>query len=83
MKARCLNPNDPRYRLYGAIGITICKKWQTNFSSFLEDMGYAPQENLELDRINNDGGYKPSNCRWTTRAVQVQNRGHNLVRRGI
>jgi hypothetical protein len=54
------------------IGVTICDRWQ-KFENFLEDMGERP-EGCSLDRIDSNGNYEPSNCRWATDAQQSQNR---------
>jgi hypothetical protein len=76
MKTRCLNRNCQRWKDYGGRGIKICKRW-SKFENFLKDMGKRPP-NRSLDRINNDGDYKPSNCRWATQRMQVLNqRGLN------
>lgn len=72
MKQRCLNPNNRYYKYYGGRGITICERWM-KFENFLEDMGERPKE-LSLDRIDNDGNYEPSNCKWSTRKEQQNNR---------
>jgi hypothetical protein len=71
MRDRCNNPNNLRYALYGGRGITICERWNS-FANFYADMG-EPPEGRSLDRINNDGNYEPSNCRWATQREQVHN----------
>ena len=75
MKARCHNKNDKAYLNYGGRGIKVCERWQgiNGFKRFMEDMGYRPK-GLTLDRIDNDGNYEPSNCRWVNRNQQVHNR---------
>lgn len=75
MKTRCLNPNEKCYPNYGGRGITVCERWQS-FETFLADMGEAPP-GATLDRINNDGNYDPSNCRWATLEVQLNNKRSN------
>lgn len=73
MKQRCLNPNNPKYDLYGGRGITVCERWLNSFENFLEDMGERPNE-TSIDRINNDGNYEPLNCKWSTIEEQNNNR---------
>jgi len=73
MKTRCLNKRTAYYSRYGGRGITICDRWVNSFENFLEDMGECP-EGMTLDRIDNSGNYEPNNCRWTTMALQSQNR---------
>jgi len=74
LRQRCKNPNDVRYSSYGGRGISVCAEWDT-FVPFLEwalNNGY--QEGLSIDRIDNDGDYEPSNCRWATPIQQMGNR---------
>ena len=82
MKKRCLNGNSRMYRYYGGRGIRVCERWQSppysGFANFLEDMGPRPDPSFTLDRINNDGDYEPSNCRWATRETQYENRSTTL-----
>lgn len=73
MKARCLNPRSTSYPRYGARGISICDEWldYETFNRWAVTHGYA--DGLELDRIDNDGPYCPSNCRWVTRSRNQRN----------
>ena len=73
MVKRCTNPKNWAWKYYGARGIRVCDRWRYSFSAFLEDMGERP-DGLTLDRIDNEGDYEPSNCRWATRKQQSQNR---------
>jgi len=75
MKTRTTNKNDPAYKNYGGRGIKLCPKWNT-FSNFLRDMGVCPA-GKEIDRIDNDKGYSPGNCRWTTRKQNQNNKRSN------
>ncbi len=79
---RCTNPRDKGYSNYGGRGITVCKRWR-KFENFLEDMGEVP-EGYQIDRINNDGNYCKSNCRWATRKEQNRNtrRNHYITHDG-
>jgi hypothetical protein len=72
MIRRCSNPRYRDYMAYGGRGITVCQRWIDSFEFFLLDMGKRP-DGLTLDRINNDMGYSPDNCRWATRKQQMRN----------
>jgi hypothetical protein len=72
MRRRCINPDRPDYRFYGAKGITVCERWD-KFENFFADMGKRP-DGLTLDRIDNSGNYTPENCRWATWETQFANR---------
>lgn len=73
MRSRCSNPNHKDYRLYGGRGIAICDRWN-DFALFLKDMGPKPSPQHSIDRIDFNGDYEPSNCRWATPAQQCRNR---------
>lgn len=70
--ARCRNPKATAYPKYGAKGVTVCARWMT-YENFLLDMGRAPSERHTIERIKNEIGYEPGNCRWATFAEQRRN----------
>jgi len=75
MKARCSNKNIPNYRNYGARGISVCHEWINDFTSFYTwaiENGYTDE--LSIERINNNGNYEPSNCKWATNQEQAHNK---------
>jgi hypothetical protein len=72
MKARCQRPSAQGYANYGGRGIRVCERWQ-EFDGFYADMGDCPP-GLSLERINNDGNYEPSNCKWAAKHEQTANR---------
>jgi len=74
MRNRCNNKKTPVYPHYGGRGITICDRWTESFENFLADMGMRPSPKHSLDRIDVNGNYEPSNCRWATMPVQCSNR---------
>lgn len=73
MIMRCTSPNATFYEHYGGRGIKVCNEWLNDFKQFYADMGDRPI-GMSLDRINNDGNYEPSNCKWSTQQEQVRNR---------
>ena len=79
MKQRCLDPGHPAYHNYGGRGITVCDRWLKSFENFWEDMGPTWKKGLDLDRIDNNIGYMPENCRWTERKLNNRNRRINRI----
>ena len=78
MQQRCYNPSKACYARYGGRGITVCERWRSSFPAFYADMGDAPA-GTTLDRVDNEKGYAPDNCRWATPQEQANNRVTNVV----
>lgn len=79
MKQRCYNPNCKNYPNYGARGIRVCERWLESFENFYTDMGKRPSDELSIDRIDVNGHYEPTNCRWTSIKQQARNRRDNRI----
>lgn len=76
MRNRCNNPNNTHYKRYGGRGIKVCERWN-DYNVFHEDMVPSYKKSLTLERINNDGNYEPSNCKWATTKEQARNTSRN------
>jgi hypothetical protein len=73
MLARCESKADSSYCRYGGRGISVCERWH-DFWAFIADLGPRPSSDHSLDRLDPNGGYEPSNCRWATKGEQARNR---------
>ena len=81
MKNRCLNSRSPLFKYYGGRGITVCDRWKESFVNFLADMGERPNtgRRMSIDRIDVNGNYEPSNCRWANYSEQRSNQRRVVV----
>lgn len=79
IKDRCMNPKHIRYWDYGGRGIKVCDRWLESFENFLADMGMPPTARHSIDRIDNDKGYSPDNCRWATPKEQGRNQRRAII----
>lgn len=79
MKQRCLLPSSHAYKDYGGRGITICDEWKNNFQTFFDwAIANGYEDNLSIDRIDNNGDYEPINCRWVSNDIQSYNKRTTL-----
>lgn len=80
MKRRCYIHTDKRYERYGGRGITVCDEWRNDFQSFYDwSMANGYRDDLSIDRIDNDKGYSPDNCRWATPKQQERNKSNKKL----
>ncbi|EQK46950.1 hypothetical protein LPC27_03930 [Paraclostridium bifermentans] len=80
IKQRCNNPKNPRYKNYGGRGIEVCEEWANNFISFKNwAIKNNYNDNLTIDRVDVNGNYEPSNCRWISNKTQQNNRTNNRI----
>lgn len=80
IKIRCYKPNCQKWSSYGGRGIKMCARWRYSFQNFIADMGRIPGAKYTIDRIDNDGDYTATNCRWITKSENVARRNHAQTR---
>ena len=78
IRARCYNEKSKDYDRYGGRGITMCDEWKDSFERFYSDMGDRPSKEYSIDRIDNEGIYSLSNCRWSTNKEQGRNKRNTI-----
>ncbi len=76
---RCYNPNYKQAKDYSERNITMCDEWRESFQAFYDDMGLRPGAKYSIERIDNEKGYEPTNCRWATSAEQNYNKRNNVL----
>lgn len=79
MLKRCYSPNNTHYARYGGRGIEVAPEWRDDFPNFLRHVGPRPSAQHSLDRIDNDGDYKPGNVRWASKSLQAKNQSRNRM----
>jgi len=82
MKQRCSDPNHHQFINYGARGISVCERWldeENGFINFIQDMGLRPKPNYSIERLDNNKGYEPSNCKWATSKEQNRNNRNVII----